>query len=227
MLINARRDLEERWHDIQLHYSHLLQMEATLQGAATSPIPGATTRLVEISKSTLALLAYNMIEGVARAILDDIARYVSGDGRKWRHFSDQLGDELMRQILEGRSTDSKHVLAKRAVLSADKRQTFSLRTDLILAEAYGNLTFGKLKGCISLIGVDCQVISAAANSGEDLEFFTIRRNKLAHGNVTFGNYLNSHTASELFRKCETVKATLDEVLGLVEAAINNNTLINA
>ncbi|MCH9019675.1 MAG: hypothetical protein IIA73_04845 [Proteobacteria bacterium] len=157
--------------------------------------------LKKILKANTFLILYNLVESTVRTAIEEIFERLRHDQRSYQHIREELKQLWIRDGLKGveRSGGSPHkyrVVAKSLVENAIRNNTVNFDVDNLPIS--GNIDANEIRNLAKKFGFS-EKTHWRAKGGETLLTVKDRRNRLAHGNISFGECGRDFDGKELMR----------------------------
>ncbi|UFN51603.1 hypothetical protein LPC08_25400 (plasmid) [Roseomonas sp. OT10] len=222
-----RTAFEERLQEIDAHLELLDSIEAQIGAGKPRSGPKVSPQQQKILYSTVFLLLYSLVEATATQCVEAVCTAVDGKGWRPHDLSDRVRLEWVRSIARTHED-----------LVYDRRLTSALEMfEMLVAGSPvagfkvsgggGNWDDDRIEKMLKRLGLQARLTEETKRGVKrhfhegmgTLEFIRHRRNKLAHGNLSFVECAGTFTVSELRKLKEGTAAYLREVVESFATAI--------
>lgn len=177
-------------------------------------------RLINIMKSNLSLMIYNLIEYTVANLVDSIYEEIRLGGLSYVEINDSIKELWRKSILKSANDPNANLStflkkSEEIINMIVSNTTIDLRSRATLP--VGNLDGYKIKETIQKHGVSWNCTQFRPDI---LENFKTQRNNLAHGSVSFVDALRDSTIDAISADANITIVFLEELISLVTSYIN-------
>jgi hypothetical protein len=218
---NTRKDFNTRKEEIENYFKFLkifdddnTKLQYTQDGKKV--IEKIESKFLTILLANAFLILYNLIEATVRNSIVELYHKIEEDNISFEKLNDNLKKLWIKQETDNlKERNFKHDTLREYIMniaqSILRKETIRLSKDSI--DLSGNIDAQKIRELAQQIGFD------TINNGRNLVNIKEKRNKLAHGELTFYDVGKDYSVKELFDlKDETFKY-LEDVIEKIERYI--------
>ena len=177
--------------------------------------------IVNITKSNLALMIYNLIEFTVANSIDNVYEEIQNANLSYLDVSEKIQiiwrKSILKSVNDPNASFSTFMRKNEEIVNKIvNRQTIYLQSRNTLPA--GNLDGSSIKDTLTKHGIGWR---STYYRPQILDKFKQKRNELAHGSVSFIDALRDSTITNIENEACTVIHFLDELLNMVEEYIDN------
>jgi hypothetical protein len=212
---NTRIEFQKRILEIEIYFNTLNFLDKGNCSIVCIDILGVEHRkiidnqLSTILKANGFLLLYNLVEATIRNAITAIFNSIHSTNATFKNLTDELQKLWINQELKQLRREDLFNFAKKIL----EDELLSFKTECV--NISGNIDAQKIRDIAKQFGYP------ESKNGQDLLIIKEKRNKLAHGELSFGDIGKDYTVRELLEFKDATKDYLSAVLLEIENYINN------
>lgn len=224
---SLRTVFRERLEEIDAHLELLDGIEAQVGAVRARSGPRVSPQQQKILYSTVFLLLYSLVEATATQCVEAVCSAVEGKGWRPHDLSERVRDEWVRSVARTHDdlVDDKRLGA--ALQMFEHLVAGSPVAGFKVAGGGGNWDDVRIEKMLKRLGLQQRMSPGVRTAVKQpkhenmgiLKFIVHRRNKLAHGNLSFVECAGTFTVSDLRELRDATAAYLAEVVDSFSTAI--------
>lgn len=224
---SLRTAFKERLEEIDAHLDLLDSIEAQIGAPRARSGSRVSPQQQKILYSTVFLLLYSLVEATATQCVEAVCSAVEGKGWRPHDLSEKVREEWVRSVARTHDdlVDDKRLNA--ALQMFEHLVVGSPVAGFKVSGGGGNWDDDRIEKMLKRLGLQARISKEVRSAVKQpkhenmgiLEFIKHRRNKLAHGNLSFVQCAGTFTVSDLRTLRDATAAYLAEVVESFSAAI--------